>query len=180
MTNLQYHGELWPGDPEQSPLPPEQIPEEHFDNPLCARMATLWWSSEEPEISDTLEEAFALLTTEEKLKLAAYIEGAGIEDPCGEHTVAVWMPPTDLTVDENQVVRGVIGTLHDIEEAVLHNHAITEHFLENVDDEVYAAAHRWQGPDFANSFSISDESMRRYELAAQKRAVANPASAPLE
>jgi hypothetical protein len=176
MTEFQYHGELWRGNIEQSLLP-ELIPAEHFENPLFAKMAEIWWSSDTPELSETLPDALEQLTVEQKLALAKYVEDAGIEDPCGEHVTTIWGKPLNITVGEDRIVRAEIGSVSDIDEAVLHNHAIADHLLSNVDDGVYAAAHRWQGPDFARSIQISEETMRRYELATQKRLAAEAAVA---
>lgn len=170
----------WTEEELQARLPDELIPDEFFDNPLHAKLAANWWTNEGLDIDDmekSLEPAFDSLTVEQKLKLASLIEEACIEDHCGEHTIGVWHAPRQLEVDEDEVVRGIVGSLHDIKEATLHSDAVAEWLLEDLVDAIYTAGFKWKGEGF--QVSVGDENDRRYMLK-QKRAEEEARLSPVQ
>lgn len=120
-------------------VPP--IPPSYFRDGFDAQLAQVFWETESPDFADCVGAASKRLTPEDLLKLGLRIDTEEIA-VYGDSPYSVWDYPKEVVVDEDEVVKGIVGTLSNVRDALTES-SVVEALLDEFINRLLASYLRW-------------------------------------
>ncbi len=164
-------------DPQSIEQVPDQIEAEHFDHPIYAQVADVYWaaldrSKSMPRLVDAFADVVEHMEPSELLDLASLVEGSfpKVQSDRDLPIESMWSSEP-ISIDEEGLVHGVFGNISRVREYVLQltgsaSYDYATELNEYFGVQIYKAAEKQGGEGFAVSVStaLANEEARRLDV----------------